>query len=311
MEGSPTLQRLQDADIGFIHDETGQQFWWLLRCLPALNYIGFETFTFPTSWRTLNTGGQNQTYTNQLDYLDYDYKVLGEIEDDPEAIGDLVVITNDYYETETQYSVGDLVHRYSARPETLIIIADAKRFTPIGGQRPLYMEQSVEHVGPYQRVLDGFEELYSAAGWNLPLVDSKNLYLQDNANLYELVTGEPIAEIKDLFEKVIDSPYLPLYEVFGDIFAREDEFGTVPLDEDDMTGLQRWLRRRAELERPDAAEVAQTLNNAVIDDGNTFDPSYAARSPEMKRGREAARELDQNDSSIHKRYCSWLQWVHK
>lgn len=309
MQLAPTLQRLQNADIGYIHDETGEQFWWLLRSLPALNYLGFDTFSYPTSWRTLNTGGRNQTYSNQFDYLDYDYKVLGEIEENPESIGDLVVITTEYYETQTQYSVGDLVHRYSARPETLIIVTDRKRFTPIGAQRPLYMEQSVEHVGSYQRVLDGFEQLYTAADWGLPLIDTKNLYLQDNANLYELVTGERVTETRELFEKLIDSPYLPLYEVFGDIFAREDEYGTMPLDEDDVTGLERWLRRRAELDRADANELAQKLNTAVVNDGNTFDPSYAIRSPEMKRGREAARELNKDASSIHKRYCNWLQWV--
>jgi hypothetical protein len=307
MDLPPTLQRLQEADVGYIHDETGERFWWLLRSLPVLKYIGFETFTYPTSWRTLNTGGPNQSYTKQFDYLDYEYKVLGEVEGQPDEIGDLVVVTNEYYEAETQYSVSDLINRYSARSETLVIISNTKRFTPVGAQRPLYMEQFVEHVGPYQRALTSFEELYEAAGWGLPLVDTKNLFLQDNANIYKLVTGEQLTTMQELFNAVVDATYLPLYDVFTDIFGRENEFGTSPLDEDDVTGLQRWLRRRGELDRQTANKIAQTLNNAVIDDGSTFDPSYAARSPAMAEGHEAARSLNQHESSIHKRYWRWLQ----
>lgn len=304
---SPTLERLQEADIGFVHDDTDEQFWWLLRSLPALHYLGFETFTYPTSWRTLNTGGPNQSYTKQFDYLDYQYRVLGEIEDNPDEIGDLVVVTTEYYEAQTQYSVSDLVNRYSARPETLIVVSNTKQFTPVGGQRPLYMEPFVEHVGPYQRVLRGFENLYEAAGLDTPLVDTKNLFFHDNANLYELATGERVTTMPELFDALVDAPYLPLYEVFSDVFAREEQFGTSPLDEDDVTGLQRWLRRRGELDRGTASEIAQKLNNAVINEGSTFDPSYASRSPAMQDGYEAAREIDPDDSSIHKRYWRWLQ----
>ena len=304
---SPTLQRLQEADVGFVHDETPEQFWWLLRSMPALHYLGFETFTYPTSWRTLNTGGPNQSYTNQFDYLDYQYRVLGEVEDYPDEIGDLVVITTEYYEAQTQYSVSDLINRYSARPETLVVVSNTKRFTPVGAQRPLYMEQFVEHLGPYQRVLSGFTKLYEEAGLEFPLVDSKNLFLQDNANVHELVTGERVTTMPELFTVLVDAPYLPLYEVFTDVFAREEEFGTTPLDEDDLTGLQRWLRRRGELDKPTADEIARTLNTAVLDDGSTFDPSYAARSPATAKGHEAARDIDKNESSIHKRYWHWLQ----
>jgi hypothetical protein len=304
---SPTLQRIQEADVGFVHDETPEQFWWLLRSLPALQYLGFETFTYPTSWRTLNTGGPNQRYTNQFDYLDYQYRVLGELEAHPEEVGDLVVVTTEYYETQTQYSVSDLINRYSARPETLIVVSNAKRFTPVGAQRPFYMEQFVEHVGSYQRLLTGFETLYEEAGFELPLVDTKNLFFQDNANIYELATGERVTTMPELFDVLVDAPYLPLYEVFTDVFAREDEFGTRPLDEEDVEGLGRWLRRRGELDKQTANEIARTLNNAVIDDGSTFDPSYAARSPAMTEGGAAARKIDTNASSIHNRYQRWLQ----
>lgn len=306
METPATFKRLQNADIAYIHDDVDETYWWLLRSLPAINYLDFSTFTYPTSWRTLNTGGQFQSYTNQYDYLDYEYKVLGQIEEESFS-DDLVVVTNEYYESETQYSVDHLVSRYSSRPETLLVVTDSKRFTPLGGQRPLYMEQLVEHIGSYQRLYTAYESIYDDAGWDLPLLDTKNLFLHDNANLYELVADAPLETTEDLFEVLPDAPYLPLYDVFCQIFGREEEYGAVPLDEDDVTGLQRWLRRRVEWDRGTATEIAETLNRAVTEEGQTFDPSYAARSPKTRKARQMAKNISPSDSSIHKRYHAWLQ----
>jgi hypothetical protein len=44
-----TFKRIRNADIATIHDDTGQTYWWMLRSLPAINYLGFQTFTYPTS----------------------------------------------------------------------------------------------------------------------------------------------------------------------------------------------------------------------------------------------------------------------
>lgn len=306
MREPPTFRRLRNADIAIIHDNVEETYWWLLRSLPAINALGFSTFTYPTSWRTLNTGGQFQSYRNQYDYLDYDYKVLGQIEEESFE-DDLVVITNEYYESETQYSVDHLVSRYSNREETLLVITDSHRFTPRGGQRPLYQEQFVEDLGEFQRLYNAYESIYGESEWELPLIDTKNIFLHDNATLYELVTGSQLQTTEDLFEILPEAPYLPLYDVFSQIFAREDEYGSVPLDQDDVTGLQRWLRRRVEWDRQTATEVAERLNRIVSNDGSTFDPSYAARSPAMQEARSAAKEIDPHESSINKRYKSWLQ----
>lgn len=300
------FRRLRTADVAVLHDDVPETYWWLLRSLPALRYLEFSTFTYPTSWRTLNTGGQFQSYENQFDYLDYDYKVLGELEE-AAMDGDLVVHTNSYYETETEHSVSHLVSRYAARDETLVVVTDSPRFTPRGGQRPLYQEQFAERIGTYQRLYEAYEDLYDAAGWSLPLLDTKNLFLHDNANLYEHVSGESVQTAKELFEVLPSAPYLPLYEMFGAVFAREDEFGTIPLDEDDVTGLQRWLRRRIEWDRGTATEVAQLLNREVSKEGQTFDPSYAARSPAVHDARSTAKTIDPDKSSIHMRYRTWLQ----
>jgi hypothetical protein len=300
------FQRLQDADVAHIHDELDQQYWWLLRSLPAVKYLSFDTYTFPTSWRTLNTGGPNQSYTHQYDCLDYEYKVLNEIEETAFE-DDLVVVTNEYYEDQTQYSVDHLVSRYADRPETLLVVTNSKQFTPRGGQRPLYMEQFVEDLGSYDRLYRGYEQIYEATGWSLPLIDTKNLFLHDNANLYELIEGETLTDSIELFEALPEAPYLPLYHGLSAIFAREDEYGVTPLHTDDEKGLERWLRRRVEWDRETAREMAEHLNDAVQADGTTFDPSYAARSPAVENARRTAENIDQTESSIHMRYRTWLQ----
>ena len=112
MQEPAIFKRLRKADVAVIHDDVEEVYWWLLRSLPAIRYLDFDSFTYPTSWRTLNTGGQFQSYTDQYDYLEYDYKVLGQIEEEA-FTNDLVVLTNEYYESETQYSVDHLVSRYS------------------------------------------------------------------------------------------------------------------------------------------------------------------------------------------------------
>ena len=278
----------------------------MLRSLPAIEYLGLSTYTFPTSWRTLNTGGEFQSYANQYDYLNYDYKVLGQLEEES-FDDDLVVITTEYYEGQTEYSIDHLVSRYASRPETLVIITNDRRFTPRGGQRPLYQEQFVESLGSYDRLYAAHESVYKAAGWELPLMDTKNLFLQDNANLYEFITGETLQTATSLFSILPDAPYLPLYRALSPIFERQDEHGSVPLSNDDVTGLQRWLRRRVEWERGTAQDAAKELNQAVRKDGKTFDSSFVSRDAEVADAAEKADTLDAHESSIHKRYQSWLQ----
>jgi hypothetical protein len=141
----------------------------------------------------------------------------------------------------------------------------------------------------------------------LPLTDTKNLFLQDNANLYEFVTGTSLETTEALFQELPDAPFLPLNRPLEDIFSRNDQYGTVPLDEDDMTGLQRWLRRRIELDRSSVDDIVQGLNQEVSEEGRTFDPSYTDRSPSVRQASQRGKEIDRDESTIHKRYRAWLQ----
>ena len=294
----PLLQRIRDANVAVIHDQIDNSRWQMLRSLPAVHYLGVEDFTYPTSWRQL--GGWQQ-----YDFLGYTYHVLDEGES--VELPPFGVITNHHYEWETPYSIQGVVSRYKSAEMPLIVVSDDPDFQPEGSVRPLAQEQFAERIGAYKRVYDAFERQYAEAGFSLPLRDTQNLFVQDNAILYELVTEEQLRSIEELFDILPDAPYLPLYDVFSEIFSRDEEFGSVPLEtEDDVEDLARWLRRRIEWERRTANEVAQSLNRAVADAGQTFDPSYANRSPTVVNARRVGRELDSEKSSIHARYQEWL-----
>lgn len=297
--------RIAEADVAFLHDPEGNVHFWKLRALPALLYLGLGHATYPTSWRQLKHTWQHDRGGRQYSFPGYDYHVLGGIDLPPTT--DICAITTSYYEKNTQYTINDLVDRYARNEGTLVVVADERRFQPIGGLRPLYQEPFCERIGKYDRVYDAFADRYAEVGWELPLQDTKNLFLQDNANLYELVEGDTLESTEELFSVLTDVPYLPLYGTFSEIFARPNELGVEPLESDDVVeAFGGWLRRRIEWDKPTASTVAHDLNRAVSMEGTAFDPSYAKRSPKLQDARNAAAALDPDANSIEERYYNWL-----
>lgn len=305
MSLSAIRTRISKADVAFVHDPVGNVHYWKLRALPAITYLGVDHSTYPTSWRQLKHTWQYDRGGTQYEFPGYDYHVLGGIS--LPASEDLCAITTSYYENHTQYTISDVVDRYARDEGTLLVVADEEWFQPIGGLRPLYQEPFCERIGQYDRVYEAFVEHYSQVGWELPLQDTKNLFLQDNANLWELVEGESLDSTRALFEVLTEAPYLPLYSTFSEIFARDDQHGVSPLKSDDVVeAFGGWLRRRIEWDRATASEIAHELNRAVSMEGSTFDPSYAQRSPKLQKARTAAGELDTKRSAIDSRYYEFL-----
>lgn len=297
MTVSYLVRLLERADVGFLHDSIGGSGFGLLRTFPAVSYLGFDQFTFPKSWRQLGSPAQ-------YDYLDYDYLVLGK---DDLSGTDLCAMTNQNFESHTEFTLAPVINRYRETDHTLFVIADRREFDPQGGQRPLYMQPFVEYLGTYTDVYDRFEKFYAEWGYDCPLTDTKNLFLQDNANLYALVADEHIDGVEELFEVVTDAPYLPLYNVFGDMFGREIEPGSEPLDsQDQIAGLGKWLRRRVEWDRQTALSVAKSLNRAVSENERIFDPVQQFKHPEVGTAKEKATTLTPGENPLDHRYHAWL-----
>ncbi|MFC6720266.1 hypothetical protein [Halobacteriaceae bacterium SHR40] len=295
------LSEVKDADIAYMYDPRENSRWGLLRGIPALYYLGVNDFTYPTSWCQFNRGDRHFE-------LDYEYHVVSNGLDIPDSNPEFGVVTNDHYEHETPYTIKYLINRYTVADATLFVLTDSKRFEPQDAKRPLYQDPCAELIGSYNTVYDAFERAYNEAGWQLPLTDTKNLFLQDNANLFEFVEGRTVTTTTELFSKLPENPYLPLYDAMSSVFSRPDELGTVPLDGDNgKPELVRWLRRRIEWDRDTARGVVTNLNQAVIDDGSRFDKAAARRTPAVRDAYLEAKKLDSNDSPINNRYTTWLQ----
>lgn len=295
----PIFNRVTSADVAVMHDDVDNSRWWLLRSLPALSYLDFDHVTYPTSWRQLGRG-------EYYDDLEYTYHWIDSLQESSPAF-DLVVVTNDYYEQRTAHSINHLVNQYTTMDATLVVITDQSQFTPEGGQRPLYQEPFATQIGPYDRLYDAYKSHYDQASVDLPLADTQNLYLHDNANIYEFVTDNRITTTTELFEILPEAPFLPLYRVFSAMFSREKDPGTKLLDSDDqIQALARWLRRRVEWDRPTALDVARSLNRAVAEDGRTFDIATMRGKSARKTTRDTAKAMNPESSPIHARYYNWL-----
>lgn len=293
------LRRKIDADpVAFIHDSVGSEGFGMLRALPAIKYLGTNRFTFPKRWRQLATPAQ-------YDYLEYDYELLGEI-GPPDT--NLCAITNQNYESYTEFTIKPVIAKYERNhtSSTLVVVGDRSDFEPQGGQRPLRENEFVSELGDYHSVYTRFEDTYEDAGLRCSLADTENLFMQDNANIYRIVTGEGLRQTRELFEVLPEAPYLPLYAGMASIFSRATEPGASPLDSyEAIEALGRWLRRRIEWDRQSGLTVARRLNDAVADDERTFDAVQPRRRPEARQAREMLTER-RAESDIHARYAKWV-----
>lgn len=291
-------RRVDRSDVVFIHDTIGHSGWGLLRGMPAIKYLGVNRYTFPKRWRQLESPAQ-------YDYLDYTYELMGEIES---VETDLCAISNQNYESHTEFTHRPLIARYEAADTdgTLIVIADRQDYNPQGGQRPLRENHFVDHLGSYKKLYRHFRDQYEDAGLQLPLGDTENLFIQDNAILYQLVTGDSITRSQRLFELLPEAPFLPLHWGLGSIFGRRSDPGASPLDSyGEIKGLARWLRRRIEWERPLSMEIARELNRAVSADERVFDRTFARRQESVQEATATILGLE-GESRVHDRYAAWF-----
>lgn len=290
---------LEKADFVFIYDDQQNgQIEGILRGLPALCYTDIRTATCPKSWLQLADPARHELY-------DYEWVRLQDIRD-PD--GDLIAATTQYYEDNLAvYSLKNVINTYTTTNHTLCIIADQKCFEPSGAVRPYREEPAVDCDWKYSEVYDAYEERYEQFDIPLPVAGSKNLFVQDNANMYHLATGNTVTSISEFIDILPEAPYLPFVRGISSIFSKDDGFGSEPLESQDaIEELGKWLRRRLEIDRQGGISIAKSLNDLATSHEELFDPAGRKQMPRLNDARDPWRELADATNPIHERYYQWF-----
>lgn len=298
--GLDALRYWLQQDHVFIYDTSATRSYRQLRALPAMAHLGYSVFTYPKSWSQL---AGSELYT----LFEHSHNHIDEIEaiDKPTC-----VITNQNYEEHTPASIGELRNIPRHDGGRLAICADQKRFQIQGAKRPLRDQHNVI-TRSYQEIYDTFEAHYEDAGYTMPLSDTKNLFLQDNAIMYQEVSGSPLDNSEDLFEAVSDAPYLPLYESLCRIFNRDQSFGSSPLSAEEIDKFAKWARRRIEWDSKTAGRITELLNKQVLEDSNTFAHATRVEHTSMTDARETRARLNPESHSLEQRLYDWLEELEK
>lgn len=270
----------------------------LLRALPAVLYSGFTNVTCPKSWLQLEDPALHQAY-------EYEWHRLQDI-GAPQF--DIVACTTQYYEdTLPVYSLQGLINLYSDSDHRIVVVGDAEGFKLSGTVRPFREDPVVGRSMEYEDVYSAYEKHYDEHGVDLPLKQTQNLFLQDNANLYELATGTRLTSVEGLIEVLPDAPYLPMLDGLSSIFASKTSHGSKPLGSTEaIEAFGKWLRRRIELGYNEAISLARTINDYAIDHEQLFDRASRSRMPKINDARTVRRELIPEENPIHTRYNRWL-----
>lgn len=296
--GLDALRYWLQQDHVFVYDLSATRSFRQLRILPAMSYLGYKVFTYPKSWsqlagtETYPLFDHSHTNITNMDVLD----------------GPTCVITNHNYEENTPDTIGKLRNVPRVDDGRLAICADQKNFRIQGAKRPLRDQHNVI-TRSYQDIYDIFEEHYAEAGYTMPLSDTKNLFLQDNAILFEEVSGSAVHGSEELFDVLSDAPYLPLYESLCRVFNRDDSFGSSPLTADEVSEFMKWMRRRVEWDNKTAERVTEMLNKQVLEDSNKFAHATRIDHTSTTEAREAQSRLDPEAHSLEHRLYHWLEGV--
>lgn len=296
--GLDALRYWLQQDHVFIYDSAATRSYKQLRALPALAYLGFTVFTYPKSWSQIAD-------TDLFTLYKHDHTHIDEIQtiENP-----LCVITNQNYEEHTPDSIGKLRNIQRDSDGRLAILADNKQFQIQGAKRPLRDQHNVT-TRSYQGVFNAFEEHYADGGYIMPLSDTQNLFLQDNAILFQEVTGQSLNSAEELFGEVQTAPYLPLYGSLCRVFNRDESFGASPLTQGEIDAFADWLRRRIEFDNKTAEKVTETLNKQVLEDQNNFAHATRVDHPTMRKASRYLTKIDSASNSLERRLSEWIKEV--
>ena len=279
-----TLNRaLQESGVYFVYDELNRskkrEKLCSLRKYPALLRLGWERMTCPKSWQKVD-----QWATNQFELDTPEFVHMDDVEIPPTR--DLAAISDQYYEEKLPlFSLGSIINSYTRNSARLVVGAGSKDFQMSGTTRPLREMGFLEWELNYRRVFEAFETRYRDLGYRFPINHSLNVFVQENALLFEEVTGSRLSSLHDLFEVLPKAPYLPIWRTLSDIFMTDVQQGTRLLDEEQRIEFAKWLRRRMELDYHQGREIATYLNGLARRKEGLFDLHYRREMATMDDAR--------------------------
>ncbi|MFX0210371.1 MAG: hypothetical protein ACFFDT_30610 [Candidatus Hodarchaeota archaeon] len=226
--------------ITVVYDDSGNH---NLRIIPLFLRAGYRSFTYPYSWRLINAG--------QRDAFRYKFFLSSRApnEDLPDP---LVIVTTQNWENRYSYnSISYMVNKALEKRSDLVIVCDSRKFQLAGSHRPLIEEEFIKsglvHYGDlYNRYCKAFKNSMGK-GVGFPLLDSKNVFLQECATFMQINCQMNIKTIKDLHETLAKTPENPLWIFWSNIL--KTKYGSsIPVDLE-TSGFINFVTRRLEFQK--------------------------------------------------------------
>ncbi len=299
-----TLNRsLQEPGVYFVYDELNRskkrEKLCALRKYPVLLRLGWDRMTCPKSWQKVD-----QWATNQFELEAPEFVHMDDVEIPPKR--DLAAISDQYYEDKLPlFSLSSIINSYTRSNARMVIGAESKNFQMNGTIRPLREMDFLEGELNYRQVYEAFENKYKTIGYRFPIKHSMNVFIQENALLFEEVSGKQIRSLPKFFEILPEAPYLPIWRTLSDIFTTEVQQGTRLFDEDQRIEFAKWLRRRVELDYHQGREIANYFNGLVRRREGLFNPHYRRDMIAMDAARSYLEAMEVSNP-IDKQIAVWL-----
>jgi hypothetical protein len=278
----------------------------LLRTLPAIDHVATvmidaPQYTYPKQWRQLGD-------VAQFGMFPHEWIRLQDISNVESPFG---ILTNEHYEQESPYTISPAISKVRHVGQTVFLISDIEDFKLEMDSRPLADHGYVKDIGEYADLYTILNSHYTEHGYPHPLSDSRNLFLQDNAIIYNNIhdPASDISAVEDLFDRLPDAPYLPLYSAMTRIFNRDDSFGAVALPDTELVGFRKWLQWRIDRSQSECRDLAETINGRVLDENTVFTVESQIEHKTFNRAREFVASLDPGDNPIERKYVGWIQGV--
>ena len=224
----------QAEKVTVVYDNCGSH---NLRCVPYFLELGFRSFSYPWSWRTIS---QKPV---RVYYYDYFLSSRIPIADIPDP---LVIIASQAWEQKYSFnSISNMINKALNVNSKVIVVCDTQDFELWGSHRPLIEEDFVrERLLRYRDLYVEFCKVHSHS-FSFPLRDSMNIFLQKCAEMIRIDRGIKCKTIRELHAHLLHSPENPLWWFWSNMLKSTSEF-TIPVLVRE-SGLLGFVLKRIEL----------------------------------------------------------------